>query len=46
MELLEYLQIIKKKIWIIVAITAAAIVVSGVLSFFIMDPVYEEGPNL
>ena len=41
MELLEYLYIIRKRIWIIVAITVVATLVSSIVSIFVMKPVYE-----
>jgi capsular polysaccharide biosynthesis protein len=41
LDLREIFDIIKKRFWIIALITIAATVISGVLSFFIMQPVYE-----
>jgi capsular polysaccharide biosynthesis protein len=46
MELLEYIQVIKKRIWIIMSVTVAAALVSGIFSIFIMDPVYEAKATL
>lgn len=41
LELLEYLYIIRKRIWIIVAVTVVAASISAVISIFFMKPVYE-----
>lgn len=46
MELLEYLQIIKKRLWIIVGITLGSALVSAVLSIFIIKPVYQARATL
>lgn len=46
MELLEYLQIIKKRLWIIAAITFASAFISAIISFFIMKPVYQATATL
>lgn len=46
MELLEYLSIIKKRLWIIIAITFTAILASAVISFFVMKPVYQATATL
>lgn len=40
-DLREYVDIIRKRIWIILLITAIAVITSAVVSFFILDPVYE-----
>mgnify|MGYP005771307319 FL=1 len=45
-DLREYLAIIKKKAWIIAAITAVTTFVSGFLSFFVLSPVYEAKTTL
>ena len=40
-DLREYFGIIKKRFWIIALITVVAAVISGVISFFVLQPVYE-----
>lgn len=40
-DLREYLQIIRKKIWIIVLLTIISILVSGIVSLYVLEPVYE-----
>lgn len=45
-DLREYVAIIKKKAWIIAAITAVTTFVSGFLSFFVLSPVYEAKTTL
>ena len=45
-DLREYFAIIKKRFWIIALITVVAMVVSGVVSFFMLSPVYEAKSTL
>ena len=45
-DLREYFSIIKKRFWIITLITVVAMVVSGVISFFMLSPVYESKSTL
>ena len=45
-DLREYFAIIKKRFWIIALITVVAMVVSGVVSFFVLSPVYEAKSTL
>ena len=45
-DLREYFGIIKKRFWIIALITIIAVVVSGVISFFMLNPVYEAKSTL
>ena len=45
-DLREYFAIIKKRFWIIALITVVAMVVSGVISFFMLSPVYEAKSTL
>ena len=45
-DLREYFSIIKKRFWIIAIITVVAMVVSGVISFFMLSPVYEAKSTL
>lgn len=40
-DLKEYFQIIKKRAWIIALITGIAVVASGIISFFVLSPVYQ-----
>lgn len=40
-DLREYVDVIRKRIWMIVLITAFAVATSAVMSFFVLDPVYE-----
>lgn len=45
-DLREYFQIIKKRAWIIALITVLAMITSGIMSFFILSPVYEANTTL
>jgi len=45
-DLLELLHIIRKRLWVIVLITVMAVAVSGVLSFFFLDKIYETSTTL
>ena len=45
-DLRKYFSIIKKRFWIIALITVVAMVVSGVISFFMLSPVYESKSTL
>ena len=45
-DLREYFSIIKKRFWIIALITVVAMVVSGVISFFMLSSVYEAKSTL
>lgn len=45
-DLKEYFQIIKKRAWIIVLITSVAIIVSAIISFFVLSPVYESNTTI
>jgi capsular polysaccharide biosynthesis protein len=40
-SLRELIEILLKGKWIIVAVTAVAVLISGVLSFFVLEPTYE-----
>ena len=42
----EYFGIVKKRFWIVALITIIAVVVSGVISFFMLNPVYEAKSTL
>lgn len=41
LDIREIFQIIKKRLWIILSVTAAATIISGIVSFFIIPPTYE-----
>ncbi|CEI73372.1 YveK family protein [Romboutsia hominis] len=45
-DLREYFSIIKKRLWIIASITVLAAAISGVLSFFVLKPVYQANSTL
>ena len=45
-DLREYFHIIKKRAWIIALITILAVVTSGIISFFVLSPVYEANTTL
>lgn len=45
-DLMEYFGIIKKRFWIIALITVIAVIVSGAISFFVLNPVYEAKSTL
>lgn len=45
-DLREYIEIIRKRIWIIAVITVLAVATSGIISFFILEPVYETSTTL
>lgn len=45
-DLREYFAIIKKKLWIIALIASIAIVASGVVSFFVLKPIYQASTTL
>ncbi|MDK2562262.1 Wzz/FepE/Etk N-terminal domain-containing protein [Romboutsia sedimentorum] len=45
-DIKEYFQIIKKRLWIIFLITSIAIITSTVISFFVLSPVYETNTTL
>lgn len=46
MELREYLQIIRKRIWIVVALTLVAAIISSIVSFFVLEPIYQSNTTL
>jgi capsular polysaccharide biosynthesis protein len=45
-DLREYIHIIRKRIWIIILITAVAVLSSSVISFFILPSVYETATTM
>ncbi|CEN89218.1 Cps19aC [[Clostridium] sordellii] len=45
-DLKEYFLIIKKKAWIIALITSMAMLASGIISFFVLSPVYQTKTTL
>lgn len=46
MELKEYISIIIKRIWLIILLPIIASIVSGYISFYIIEPVYEANTTL
>jgi len=42
----DYLGIIKERIWLIVSITLAAVIIAGVLSFFVIKPTYQASTSI
>ena len=40
-DLKEYLQIFRKRGWIIAVLVTIAVAISGVLNFFVIEPVYQ-----
>lgn len=45
-DLIKILYKIKKRIWLIVCITLSFIIISGVYSYFIVEPIYEANVNI
>lgn len=45
-ELRQYFEILMKRIWIIVAVTLVATLTSGMVSFFVITPIYEASTQL
>lgn len=45
-DLREYFYIIKKRAWVIALITVLAMITSGIISFFVLSPVYEANTTL
>jgi capsular polysaccharide biosynthesis protein len=45
-ELREYFQILMKRIWIVVSVTLVATLVSGIVSYFVITPIYEASTQL
>ncbi len=45
-ELRQYFEILMKRIWIIVAVTLVATLTSGIVSFFVITPIYEASTQL
>lgn len=46
LDLREYLQVIRRRLWIIVLVTVLAAATSGVLSYFVIEPTYESSTTL
>lgn len=42
----DYLTIIKERLWLIGTITLAAVIVAGILSFFVIKPTYEASTSI
>lgn len=45
-DLREYIEVIRKRFWIIVMITVIAVATSGIISYFVLEPVYEASTTL
>ncbi|GLB58995.1 YveK family protein [Cytobacillus sp. NCCP-133] len=45
-SLKELFQALRKRLWIILSITFAAVLVSGILSYFVMTPIYSSSTQL
>ena len=45
-DLRELLEILRKRVWIVVIVTMLATVASGVISFFVLTPIYESSTQL
>ena len=45
-DLREYVDIVKKRFWLIALITIIASLVSGLVSFYVLEPTYETGVTL
>lgn len=46
MELREYIQIIRKRVWIVIVLLIMSILVSGYLSYFVLDKIYAASTTL
>lgn len=46
MELTEYLDIVRKRLWIIVVVPVVAVILAAVVSFYILSPVYQANTTL
>ncbi|WP_458411738.1 YveK family protein [Schinkia sp. CFF1] len=45
-SLLEIFQTLKKRLWLIVSITAVAAVASAIISFFVLTPIYQSSTQI
>ena len=45
-DLKEYLSIIWDRKWLIIGVTLLAILISGIISFFVLKPVYETSTTI
>jgi capsular polysaccharide biosynthesis protein len=45
-DLRDYIKVIRKRLWIIIAIVLISCLTSGIFSFFLIDPVYEASTKL
>lgn len=45
-ELREYVEILMKRIWMIVLVTVIATATSGIISYFVLTPIYEASTQL
>ncbi len=46
LDLREYIEIIRKRFWILIVITVVMTLVSGIISYYVLDPVYETSTTL
>lgn len=42
----DYIIIIKERLWLIVAITLGAVIIAGILSFFVIKPTYQASTSI
>jgi len=45
-DLREYFDVIRKRIWIILLIAVVATITAGIISFFILEPIYETSTTM
>ena len=46
LDLRDYIKVIRKRIWIIIAIVLVACLTTGIMSYFFIDPIYEASTKL
>lgn len=46
LDIREIFEIVRKRFWIVIAMTLTGLVISGVLSYLILSPVYEAGTSI
>ncbi|AOY78270.1 Capsular polysaccharide type 8 biosynthesis protein cap8A [Clostridium formicaceticum] len=46
LDLREYIHIIQKRFWLIVIITVLAMLTSGVISYYVLDPIYQASTTI
>ncbi|MDK2917602.1 MAG: protein tyrosine kinase modulator [Candidatus Petromonas sp.] len=45
-DLREYFEIIRKRIWIIILLMVVSVTISGIISYFVLPPIYETSATL